>query len=156
MNKVLMLLLGLLLVTACTPNTVFESADSMQAAGWDFEQQPITSVDIQDTTAAYDLYLVIRHTTNYPFSNLWITLHTTYPGGQTGSLRKQLLIGDNEAQQWRTDCLRNVCTGLLPILEGHRFTESGTYQFRLEHIMRTNPLPGIMDVGLRIEKRPAA
>jgi gliding motility-associated lipoprotein GldH len=33
-----------------------------------------------------------------------------------------------------------------------RFPEAGTWHFELEQAMRMNPLPQIMDVGLRIEK----
>jgi gliding motility-associated lipoprotein GldH len=36
--------------------------------------------------------------------------------------------------------------------ERMRFPQSGRYTFEIEQAMRQNPLPQIMDVGLRIER----
>jgi gliding motility-associated lipoprotein GldH len=40
----------------------------------------------------------------------------------------------------------------VPFKEGIQFKELGTYRFELEQHMRVNPLLGIHDVGLRVEK----
>jgi len=150
----MLILAGVILGWACSPNRIFEQAESLPDQQWAYTDTIWVKASIPDTTSSYDLYLAIRHNQEYPFSNLWIHLQTFYPSGQTGLLKKQLIIGNNEAQTWETDCLQDICNGLLPIVEGVTFSEKGDIRFALTHIMRTNPLPGIMDIGLRIERQP--
>jgi hypothetical protein len=38
--------------------------------------------------------------------------------------------------------------------KGLHFSRKGMYQIQLEQIMRSNPLPEMMSVGIRIEKNP--
>jgi gliding motility-associated lipoprotein GldH len=96
--------------------------------------------------------LNIRHNSAYPFSNLWFTITTTYPSGKTGTLKKQVYLGDNKSLQWKSECMRDICIARIPIIEKMHFSEQGDYQFTVQQVMRTDPLPGIMDVGLRIKK----
>lgn len=143
-----------LLVGACAPNQVIEQADSLPNAMWAYQDTIWVEASIEDTATAYDLYLAIRHNQDYPYSNLWVHVQTFYPSGATGLLKEQLFIGNNEEQRWNTECMHDICNGLLPIVQGVRFSEMGDLRFAITHIMRTNPLPGVMDVGLRIERQP--
>lgn len=153
MMRALLAAIAILLFTAsCEPNRVFERQVAIAGHEWAHSQMPEYRVDIPDTTSTYTIFLSIRHQNDYPFSNLWLRLHTEYPSGKTGTLRQQVLLGDNEQHRWRGECLNEVCNVLLPIVEDLSLSEVGMYTFRIEHIMRTNPLPGIMDVGLRVEQ----
>lgn len=144
----------LLLAAACTPNRTYETTETISGQKWYRSDTLAMQVAISDTSASYNLFFVVRHTNDFPFRNLWMRLYTYYPSGKTGMLREQVILGDNATQQWLTDCLQNTCNGLIPIVEGLKFSEVGTYRFTVHHIMRTNPLPGIMDVGLRLERQP--
>jgi gliding motility-associated lipoprotein GldH len=152
MRALLFALSVLMLAASCEPNRVFERQVAISGHEWAHTQVPEYQVEVPDTTSTYNLYISIRHHNDYPFSNLWFRLHTIYPSGKTGTLRQQVFLGDNEQHRWRGECLNEVCNVLLPVVEDLRLSEAGRYTFRIEHIMRTNPLPGIMDVGLRIEQ----
>jgi gliding motility-associated lipoprotein GldH len=43
---------------------------------------------------------------------------------------------------------------LTPPNQKFYFQKSGNYTFTVEHIMREDPLQNVMNVGLRIEKKP--
>lgn len=152
MHRLLIIGFCVLLLGACEPNRTFEQNSSISEAQWQQSEPVELSLEISDTVSTYNLYLSVRHTTDYPFSNLWLNLTTTYPSGNSGTLRKQIYLGNNEAMTWNGECIRDICLAQIPIVEGHHFSELGEYQFTIEHIMRTNPLPEILDVGLRIEK----
>lgn len=152
MTRFVILMACLSLLLACEPNKTFERNISIPEAKWAHSNPLDISVTIPDTAVNYDLYLTIRHTTDYPFENLWLNITTTYPSGNSGTLRKQIYLGDNEEGHWNGECIRDICLAQIPIVEGHHFSETGEYHFEIEHIMRTDPLPEILDVGLRIEK----
>lgn len=143
---------SIILFTSCEPNRTFEKNISIIGHEWDYYQKPRFEIDIRDTSKPFDIYLNIRHTEKYPFSNLWIELHTLFPSGKTNTTKHQVELGDNSEMKWNSECLKDICNAQIQIITGHRFSESGTYRFTISHIMRTNPLPEIMDIGLKIEK----
>jgi gliding motility-associated lipoprotein GldH len=146
------LLIVVSLLFGCEPNRVFEKYISIDQHEWSHNQEIIIETVIKDTTSDYNIFLNIRHNTSYPFSNLWFTLTTTYPSGKTGTLKKQILLGDNKNLEWKSECMRDICIARIPIIEKLHFSEQGKYLFTIQQIMRTDPLTGIMDVGLRIER----
>ena len=153
MTRLAFIIIGFGLLAACEPNRTFERNISIPSGEWQRANPVELSISISDTTAAYSMYLTVRHTTSYPFSNLWLNIKTTYPSGNSGTLREQVYLGDNQEMRWKGDCIRDICLVQIPVVEGHRFSEEGEYHFTIEHIMRTNPLPDILDIGLRIEKQ---
>ena len=140
------------LLFGCQRNRTFEHNVSIPGGAWEQAHPVELSVNIPDTTSSYNLFLTVRHTTDYPFENLWLNITTTYPSGNSGTLRKQVYLGNNKDRRWNGECIRDICLAQIPIVEGLHFSEIGEYRFKLQHIMRTDPLPDILDVGLRIEK----
>ena len=56
---------------------------------------------------------------------------------------------------WLGTGMDDIYEHRLPLTpEAIQFKKSGQYIFTLEHIMREDPLENIMDVGLRLEKKP--
>ncbi len=142
-----------LLLSACLGNQVYELNQEIPGFEWVRNRKLVFEVAVQDTQASYDLYINIRHTTEYPFTNLWINLYTYYPSGKQGKLQKQLHLASNKEGRWTGECMSTTCFAQLRVVEGLHLSETGIYRFEVEHIMRTNPLPGVMSVGLRLEKR---
>ena len=54
--------------------------------------------------------------------------------------------------RWLGDGLGDIFDNRILFKEGVKFPQAGEYRFELFQAMRINPLPGIMDAGIRIEK----
>lgn len=143
----------LLLAVACTPNEDYSKMHTISQYEWHRSDSLDFDVFVDDTTAVYDLYITIRHNNDYDFSNLWFYLHTNYPSGKSGHLRKQVKLADNKALKWTGECMNTICSAKFPIVRNLHLSEVGQYQFRINHVMRTNPLRGVMDVGLHLAKK---
>ncbi len=65
-----------------SPNSYscFSSIDP--ATGWAYGESYVYMPDIQDSIAAGRLALLVRHTNDYPFSNLWVEVQSQQPQGQ--------------------------------------------------------------------------
>jgi len=146
----LSIILILLSMVACDENRVFEKYTEISNYSWGWDNTIPFEVEINDTNIFYNVYINVRHNVNYEFRNLWILIHHTFPSGKKFDKRIELTLADKEGK-WYGTCMSDICDR--QVSQGNTyFPEIGTYHFEFEHNMRKNPLPHIMEVGLRIEK----
>src|SRR5215218_9012852 len=69
-----------LTLTSCKQMALYERLQNIQKAAWSEQQVPSFTFDITDTTAAYNVYVVLRHTNQYPFRNIWLNVGLQQPG----------------------------------------------------------------------------
>ncbi len=143
----------LFLLSACTPGNTYHKMADIPNFSWQRSDTLDFEVKIADTLSDYDLFLIIRHNNDYPFTNLWIDFYTIFPDGDTLKVRKQLHLADNDEQRWKGECMGDICVAKVPLITDARFPQRGIYVFRIHHVMRSNPLPGVMNVGLEMRKR---
>ena len=144
----------MVLFISCEKNYTYEKVQGIDDYSWDQGNKLAFTVEIEDTSATYNMYLIVRHTADYQFTNLYVNLHTFYPSGKKGSLLKSIELGDNTKLSWLGECMNDICDRQEEIVEGIKFQEKGEYKFLVEQIMRTNPLDDVMGVGLKIVKQP--
>lgn len=142
--------------SSCTKIDLFEKIVSIPAQKWDNKFKPSFSFVISDTTVAYQLFVILRHTEKYNYTNLWIKLHTKSPDATQSNAQYELPLATNEKGWLGTgmDDIYEHRIGLTPLNQNFYFKKRGTYIFSIEHIMREEPLEHVMNIGLRIEKKP--
>lgn len=142
------------LFTSCTTVDVFEKNVSLPKQEWSSSLKPEINIEISDTASLYHIYFVIRHTDAYRYNNIWINIYTLFPGDS--SMRKQrfdiLLATDNKG--WLGSGMDDIFEHRYRLTQNQpvRFPRPGSYKFVIENIMRDDPLPEILNVGIRVEK----
>ena len=151
MRPLFLLLTALMLLCcACSNRTVYTEFYSMPADGWHQDSVLTYTAAIDDSTAYYDLMIVVRHTAQYPYQNLWLFVDE-YMGNV-------LVHRDTIEAMMADDYGRWLGAGInryeLPLqYDAQRsFVRSGEYTFRVQQGMRTEWLQGITDVGLVIRE----
>jgi len=146
----------LLFLFSCDSNRVFEKNISIENNVWTLNQTPSFEYNHIDTISELNMLVNVRHSSSYPFSNLWIFVNTISPDG---TIKKDTLecvlaekngkwIGNGLGDMWDIQCQ----------FKTSRLKEYGWYTFKIEQAMRhgdlakIEELPGIMEIGLRIEK----
>lgn len=137
--------------SACDSKRVYEENIDIPQYIWNLDFQPEFEVTVDDTAQHYNIYVNVRHTTFYPNSNLWILITTQFPDGSKLEKRVNLDLADKEGK-WYGDCLGDICDARVQIQQNAFFNQPGKYTFRFAQIMRTDNLPLVMSVGLRVEK----
>lgn len=145
------LLISTLLITACDKMRVYDENQKLQDRSWNAGTPLVYNVAITDTVSRYNMYINIRNADTYKFSNLYIFMTTTLPHNEIEKDTLQLILANDEGR-WLGNGLGDVFESRILFKENLKFINSGNYQFKLEQAMRINPLPGILDVGIRIEK----
>lgn len=139
-------------LTACTQLDVFEKNKPIPNNQWQYNFQPVFDFVIKDTTASYNVLIVLRHTDAYRYNNIWLNVGTQSPKDSMRYQKFELQLG-TDAQGWEGTGMDDIWELRKLITNGPvKFNKAGNYHFSVAHIMRENPLPNVMDVGIRVEK----
>jgi gliding motility-associated lipoprotein GldH len=141
----------LLFMASCDSKRFFEENKSVENGVWKNTKFQSFSVAISDTLSRYDLFLNVRNDGLYPYSNLYLFIHTTLPGGKRATDTVECQLADPDGK-WRGSGLGSLKFNRFLFQKGMLFPRKGIYHFDLEQAMRVNDLKGIRDVGIRIEK----
>lgn len=154
MRSSLQYLLGtiaIMLLASCGSNIYYNKNKSLPDDVWNQEHIVQFDVDIPDSTEVYDLYLTLRHSTSYGYSNLYLFVETLFPDGQTANDTIELLLADKSGK-WYGKGFGKLKDNKILIRKGFRFPQSGMYSFFFEQAMREENLEGITDIGMSIEQ----
>ena len=147
------LLVGICMwLMACTQLDVFEKNKPIPDNQWAYSLKPGFDFLIKDTSASYNLYVVLRHTDAYRYNNIWLNIGTQSPKDTVRYQKFDLQLG-NDAKGWEGTGMDDIWELRKLITNGPvKFNKAGNYHFTVGQIMRENPLPNIMSVGIRVEK----
>ncbi|PUZ26673.1 gliding motility-associated lipoprotein GldH [Chitinophaga costaii] len=157
MNKIYLAVFvaGCCAMAACQPMKMdtYEKNVDVPHHQWstDFKPEFQVTLQPQDTVYLYNLYVNVRHKDAYPYSNIWVIITTQFPGAQPIAQRVELPLED-ETGKWLGSGVDDIYEHRIPIQRGAILNRAGTYKISFEQNMRQNPLPDILNVGLRVEK----
>lgn len=139
------------LLTSCDPNRLYETNTPVKSEKWSYDDIKSYTVDVQDTTTRYNIYINLRHSFQFDWRNVYVQVGTQLPDGKKMEKRVNLPLCEPDGK-WYGSCLGDNCDVPLMIQHDARFPMPGKYTFTLRQDMRVDPLEKIKSVGLRIEK----
>lgn len=134
---------------------MYEKHAAIPGFAWNKTFKPEFAFENTSAQSRYRIFVVVRHSNAYRYSNLWVKLNITPKGDSTQSEEFNIPLTDNN-EKW-------AGTGMDDIFELRRELRFqkirldkniSSCTFSLEQVMRDNPLKNIMNIGLRIEKLP--
>jgi gliding motility-associated lipoprotein GldH len=143
------------MLAGCAENVVYQAAVPIDADGWDRTFTPEFAFDVTDTLNRHHLFIDVRHTGEYPFSDLYLFVDLTGPDGRHARDTVQCLLADPTGRWYGKG------TGFIfaDRYEAHvlykmnnRFPAAGRYTVKLEQAMRTELIGGVLDVGISLER----
>ena len=130
----------------------FEKNITIPDHSWKSSFKPEISFEIEDTSVRYNLYVVIRHLDAYRYNNIWLNVQMQFPGDTVRSQSLDLRLATDD-RGWLGSGMDDVFEHRVLITKEPQYLRrKGTYRFRLEHIMREDPLDYVMNIGIRVEK----
>jgi gliding motility-associated lipoprotein GldH len=149
------LLVWTLITVSCTRINVFEKNVPIPDHQWNSQFKPSITFDIKDTAALYNIYVVLRHTYAYKYSNIWMNVYTVFPGDSSRKKQPFNLTLAVDDKGWLGSGMDDIYEHRAPLFKKPiQFPKAGEYTFILENIMREDPLQSVMNAGIRIEKLP--
>lgn len=142
----------LLLFISCDSNIIIDQNVSIDKKEWLHSSKPSFNVHISDISKRYDIWLNVRHTSNYPYSNLFVLVYEKGPKTKEYIFRKELKLASADGK-WIGKSAGSLYTQQSLIHKNYAFPDTGTYRFTFEQNMRDNPLLEVSDVGLNITSK---
>ncbi|MEO6546951.1 MAG: gliding motility lipoprotein GldH [Ferruginibacter sp.] len=140
------------LFTSCSTIDVFEKNTVIPDHRWQYNFQPTFDFTVSDTSVLYNIHVVIRHTYAYRYNNIWLNIGSQSPADSMRYQRFELLLG-TDATGWEGTGMDDIWELRKPITKGPvKFNKAGNYKFSIAQMMRENPLPEILSIGVRVEK----
>ena len=149
-----LLILAFCFFTGCMPAPYYQKEEVIPQNAWAYNYKPAFTFDITDTTTVYQPYFLIRHTQAYPYCNVWVWLYIKTPGDTVIKKERINITLAETTGKWLGRGMGEIYEQRMPIYLGDSliFNRQGTYKISMEQNMRINPLPEILNVGLRLEK----
>lgn len=158
MRKLVFLFLLFISMIACDEQRVFDAFKSVGTSGWDKEDLVNFQFEISDTLAINNLFIQVRNTNEYEYSNLFLITELQYPDGfhviDTLEYKMTDVYGN-----WLGSGFTDIKENKLFFKENFQFPVAGDYEINIQQAMRKRNqiegiqrVKGISDVGFRIEK----
>jgi gliding motility-associated lipoprotein GldH len=152
-NRFILFLAALVALTiySCDPLRVYEKNIRIPDGVWTHDNAIRFEVMVEDTSSSHNLYVNVRNASLYPTSNLYLFISTTAPSGHSVKDTLEVILADDRGK-WLGSGLGDIWDLQQIYKENIRFAQKGLYTFEYQQAMRTEELPYILDVGLRVEK----
>ncbi len=139
------------LLNACTGNTFYSHYESVSLDGWARADTLRFTTDSVRQQGQYGIDLALRTTSLYPFMNLALVVQMQASRSNlslTDTLHFTLTDKEGRSESDGGLAYRQYSRHLL----NYTLLEGDTLNVRIHHCMQQNPLPGISDVGIIVEK----
>lgn len=152
----------LLALSACDERRVYEKNVDITNNAWHKDSVVHLQVPIEEPDAAYNIYYNIRNALSYPAQNLYLQIEIADSTGRTlASDLNNIELFERTTGKPYGDGLGDIFDHQIPVYRNFSFPHAGTYDIRIQHMMREsntprimegNYLPYVMSIGVRVEK----
>jgi gliding motility-associated lipoprotein GldH len=138
--------------TGCTDkNAVIDQNSEVADHNWSYLNKFKFDVKIDDEKTHYNLYMNLRVTGDYKYSNIFVLITQVGPDNKAEVKRYELKLANKDGE-WLGEGSGNLYSYQSHFRTNYMFPAKGVYHFYIEQNMRDNPLREVSDVGLRVEK----
>lgn len=135
---------------SCRNDAVYAGTHAVNKEGWLAENPGLFEWEIDDTLRQYDFFLDLRHDQAFPFSNVYFFVETRFPNGRLLRDTVGVDLADSYGR-WTGSGAGQVIDHRILYRGKTGFPLRGKYQLSVQHAMRVDPLPGVLDIGFRLE-----
>ncbi|MBV7440358.1 gliding motility lipoprotein GldH [Weeksellaceae bacterium TAE3-ERU29] len=148
----LYLIVGFLsVIVGCESSNNYYQKEVLLSNQWQADSAVTFDVPVKSPKENYDIFMILRNNNEYPYSNIYFFTEFISPTGNKiiDTLEYQLAYSNGK---WIGSGMSDIKQNTLVYKENINLPDTGTYKLRIKQAMRENPLIGIEDIGLIIEK----
>ena len=138
------------LFAACNGNLFYSASHSVSERGWSASESLPFDVQVDDTNMVFNFLVDLRITPDYPYSNTFLFITTTFPDGSVAADTMECPLAAPDGN-WLGQKTGRYIDNRYFFRKNIRFPLVGRYHFDVSHGMRTDSIVGFKDVGIRIE-----
>jgi gliding motility-associated lipoprotein GldH len=145
------LLIAALGFVGCESGVVVDLEKELPHPFWAYRDSVQLDFNIADTTQLYQINLNLTVADSFPTENIYLSLATQFPSGARQRVVRSFQLFD----KFGAPVGRSVGSGRSQydfiLQENAFFNQVGAYQIVVGQYMRTDSLPGVSEVGVKIK-----
>ena len=149
--RYLALLSALLFFLSCGPTPYYSEIHELNNEEWTTDEAVIFSPSISDTSAVYELQLIIDHETTYRYENIYFKIKTKFPDRADKEENLSVNLAKSTGA-WVGNCSGEACKCKIYLLENFKFPALGDYTFEIRQYTRDENLTGLNSLELQLYK----
>lgn len=138
-------------IISCDNKRVFDRYQTIGDGLWHKDSVLVFDIPVTDTVGKNNILFNIRNDVDYNYSNLWLFVEIEQPGGFALKDTFELALAEPSGK-WLGEGFGKLKTRQVMYRRDVFFPNSGQYRVKIKQGMRDDLLPGIHEVGVRIEK----
>lgn len=138
-------------IFSCNDLNVYTKQKFFSSHEWHANDSLKFTFNIDDTISRYHVFLVLRHTDEYAFNNIWLNITSYPPQSVPAKQMLDLKLADNNSG-WLGAGMGDIFEHKVKITSIPLQLKKGNYSIALQQAMRENPLKHVLNAGVRIEK----
>ena len=144
-------LILILFLSCSNENTILNEYLDIPDSKFSFLDTINFQVEIDDTINNHDVFLQLRTSTDYKWSNMFVFSDIEFPNGKTRSDTFQIFITDKKGH-WKGNKSGAMVNFNHYLYKNIKFPIKGKYQFKFNQAMRDTVLNDVISLGLKITK----
>lgn len=146
-----------LIISSCNLGIIHTEFRSLNNAVWDKDNVVEFQIIPKDSTLAYNWFIHIRNTQDYPYSNLFLITELSSENKiiETDTIEYTMANPDGS---WKGISSGSLVEHKIPYLSQKSFSSTASYSLRIKQAMRAlgsieplKELKGVSDIGYSIE-----
>jgi len=150
MRTYIYLLIGIsfLSIQSCTDSNVLSSEEiEVSSTSWTYDNPLSFTLPVLDTTNYYDLSIHVKHSPEFSFQNLYVSIESEFPDGEKVKDIVSLELADKKGK-WIGSCNSKECNAPFLLKQNIRFEQLGTHHFNIGQESRQDSLSGIESLSI--------
>jgi gliding motility-associated lipoprotein GldH len=148
-NRLIVVCFITLGITSCDSDIIYTENQPVDNNVWSYDDPKTFSFDMKEDTVPVKIFINLRTTTDYPYSNIFMYLTSDFPNGYHDQDTLEFFLARPNGE-WLGEVSGSVIENTALITKGY-LTTKGKYNFTLEQAMYEDSLPEIIDVGITIK-----
>ena len=129
---------------------VYDQFRSIENATWEWDETVDFEFTMEDTATYHNIQIQLRHSVDYPLSNLYMFVQITGPSGRQLTDTINFILARHSGE-WIGKGIGSIREIGYLYKENTLFPESGDYHIAIEQGMRLREVP-VSEVGVRVTK----
>ncbi len=141
----------LIFVSCKDTDYIYQQKKSVSYKGWVYADSLQFNFDIKDTSKIYSLLMDIKHTTEFPYQNIYLNISTSFPSGKFLQQKLSSELADKTGK-WYGKCSGKECIAPINLQGKAKFNELGKHKITIAQFSRDSALLGISAIELKLKE----
>lgn len=134
---------------SCENEIMVNQSHGIEDEIWLADDSLVFPFRVEDTLNAYDMSVQVRHTTDYPYRNLFLFVETHIPGRNATRDTIEFILAEPDGK-WIGSGFGRLKYDDILVRRALVFPDTGDYRFVFWQAMREDSLKGVRDLGIKI------